>query len=244
EADDLTRLGHLAWYEGSPVLAVHHLDEESIQVTNYDGQLTGAEVPIYLPDGRVAFVGHLGSEPMPYPQYGRGEGGRSALAVYTDEEFSWGPPADRITGLVASEGGLLAYVATHGEQQRVEVFDGDQTFLGELHDAVDALTLDFLGEEPIYVVSGEDAQLVIGDSAGPGADAIYQLRIMAGGERAMYGFSRGEQSWLMVGDAELGPFGSVWETHEFPELELLAFVANNEDWTEAELVVVSTREGE
>ncbi|MDF1799069.1 MAG: type II secretion system protein GspG [Planctomycetota bacterium] len=241
---DRSTFGQLAWYEGQPVLAVHHLDEERINVSNLEGRVTGCDPPLNLSGGRVAFLAHLGSEPLAYPQYGKGAGGQTCLVVYDDGEFLYNPSADRITGLTESEGGRLAYLATHGEQQRVEVHDGGPLVLGELMDTTDLYELDFLGEEPVYVTGGAAVEVAIGDARGPVADAIFQLEQLADGQRVRYGMSLGVEDFLVVGGTQLGPFESLWSIREVPDQDLLVFTTNEADWTRTSLHVISTRPGE
>ena len=235
------RLAHLAMYDGAVVLAVHHLDEESIPVQGLGGRLTGANPPELLPDGRVVFVAHLDTEPLPYFDYGRGEGGSSEVVIYDEGTWHLGGEADRIFSLCVSEGGRIAWVAVQGEERRVEVFDDGELTRGELFDKID--DLDFFGERLVYVAEGAGKRLVVDGTPGLEVDWLYGLGELPGGE-ATYGFGEGGKDFMMVADVPVGPFDSVSRGVHYANLELLVFTAHDEAYTSTELVVVSTRTGE
>ncbi len=240
----IERLAQLAWIDGQAMLTVHHLDQEVIQVNSFDGRVTGADPPFFLADGRTVMVAHLDTEPLPYPGYGRGAGGQSSLVLYDEGEWTYCPPADRIDGVVSSEGGRLAYVATHGDRQRVEVLgDGEMQF-GEFVDSIETRGMGFVGEEPMYAVTAPTPRVVVGDRPGPDAKGISQLRTLADGRTPVYGMYSNDDSFVMVGTRALGPYGSVRIGREYSNLDLLVFTADNDDWTETQLVVVSTKPDE
>jgi len=234
----------LTWADGQTLLTVHHLDRELIRASDFDGRVTGAEFPSLLPDGRVVFVAHLDTEPLPYPQYGRGEGGQSCVVVYDNELWSFLPAADRIHGVGFSEGGRVGYVATHGDHQCVEVFEDGVVNRGEFFDSIASYTVEFAGEEPMYEVAAPERRMVVGDRKSPAASGHYQIRTLANGQRPLYGVSIDDEAFVKIGDQSVGPYGSIRIGREYADLELLVFTADNDEWTETQLVVVSTRPDE
>lgn len=237
-------LAQIAWIGGQCKLVVHHLDEEKINVADYEGRITGADYPTLLNDGRVAFVAHIDTQPLPYPDYGKGEGGRSLIAIYDGELWTFGDPVEHISKVVASEEGRVAWIADHGAQERVEVFSGGEFTSGEFHDSIDPHEFTFLGEEPLYVTQGTREQLVHGDRGGPVGKSVNGVERLSDGITPFYELYDGENSFLIVGDRSFGPHRSIWIKEELYGQELIYYTVYNEAWTQVELVIVSMRPGE
>ncbi len=48
----------------------------------------------------------------------------------------------------------------------------------------------------------------------------------------------------MVGSQSFGPYGSVFQPLEYPEHDLIAFVARTEEWTQPRVIVASMAPGD
>lgn len=237
------RVAQVTRFGANLALVVHHLDEEHVAAQTLDGRIAGADRPMPLSDGRVLFVAHLDTESQPYLRYGSLEGGVSALVIYDDEVWRSCSEADRISNLQVSEGGRVAWIATYGEQERVEVLDGENVTDSGLLDSVDDLELEFFGEQLVFVIDEPRTRVVVDMEAGPEADAVYYLAPLADGT-VTYGYSADDRSYTRIGDESVGPFDSVWKGSPHADLELFSFTTNDESFTSTELVVVSTRAGE